>query len=194
VRKGYKRAKRLGRRAPFREPKSLILILCGGDVTEPSYFHGLVKKYHNAAVATKIVRGKADPIDLLNTADWHLVSEQLDEIWCVTDVNGLFTRVMEAFERVDEIAKIRLAISNPCFELWLLLHFEGRTAAVGRCRDLARAVRRYVPNYVKAVDFRLFESGVEDAIQRASALKSDEVRCPNPSTGVWELVEKITAN
>ncbi len=34
------RDRRPGRRAPFREPKPVILIVCEGERTEPEYFEG----------------------------------------------------------------------------------------------------------------------------------------------------------
>ena len=54
---------------------------------------------------------------------------EIDEVWCVFDVE--WPRNHPNLRQATEKAKARnvnLAISNPCFELWLVLHFEARTA------------------------------------------------------------------
>lgn len=49
------------RRAPVREERSQVLIVCGGKATEPDYFRGLKKERRNPAVRA-VVDGKGvDP-------------------------------------------------------------------------------------------------------------------------------------
>ncbi|MQY22797.1 hypothetical protein NRB20_59190 [Nocardia sp. RB20] len=43
------------RRAPFREPVTLILIVCGGEATEPLYFNGLRRHLRNSAIKASVV-------------------------------------------------------------------------------------------------------------------------------------------
>ncbi|MGH3940412.1 MAG: RloB family protein, partial [Pseudonocardiaceae bacterium] len=49
--------------------------------------------------------------------------------WCVFDVE--WPKNHPNLKQAIQLARdhnIRLAISNPCFELWLILHFEDQTA------------------------------------------------------------------
>ena len=79
-----------------------------------------------------------------------------DQIFCVFDRNG-----HESFDRARVKIKslagrkkkplpIEEAISVPCFEVWVLLHFERTDAPYERCDDVIIRVRTHVPGYMKA--------------------------------------------
>ena len=95
-------------------------------------------------------------------------------------------------------AGIRTAISNPCFELWLVLHLADQTAYVERhtiqhrARQLGLVDGKSIPDSERC---RLFD-GYEDAKRRAQALDimhGRDGRDPgaNPSSGVWRLIDSI---
>jgi hypothetical protein len=114
-----------------------------------------------------------------------------DEVWCVVDVDEF-----DISEALTAAAKkgVNLAISNPCFEYWLLLHFELCTAPLARYDDVQRRLTKHVPRYDKTrLCFADFAPGVDDALQRArsrcGAPGEEHVR--NPSTGVWALVQQV---
>ena len=56
------------------------------------------------------------------------VNRSFDEVWCIFDRDD-HHRFDEA-TRVAKKAGIRTAISNPCFELWLILHARQQTAFI----------------------------------------------------------------
>ncbi|MCA1186917.1 MULTISPECIES: RloB family protein [unclassified Saccharopolyspora] len=88
-------------------------------------------------------------------------------------------------------AKIRLAVSNPCIEYWLLLHFEEYDGALLDYAAAARRLKRHVCHYAKAsIAFDDYREGLADA--RARAERRCEHECEhqrNPSSGVWRLVD-----
>jgi hypothetical protein len=92
-----------------------------------------------------------------------------------------------------QAAEVELAVSNPCFELWLLLHHERCDSSMACCGDVIARLRKCVPGYDKTrLRFEQFAGGVEQAVSRAAALDAtgrDHRR--NPSTGVWRLVEEM---
>ena len=55
-----------------------------------------------------------------------------DEYWCVFDIDE-HRRVPEAID-MAQANEIRLAISNPCIELWFILHFRDQNAHIERSR------------------------------------------------------------
>lgn len=70
-----------------------------------------------------------------------------DEVWCVVDVDEFdVAKAVVAAHRTQ----VNLAISNPCFEYWLLLHFEACMAPLTCYDDVARRLRKHVPQYDKA--------------------------------------------
>jgi hypothetical protein len=121
----------------------------------------------------------------------HPDSDSFDDIWCVVDVDQFDVRqaVLAAAQ-----AGVGIAVSNPCFELWLLLHFEDCAGHLDGYREAARRLGRHLPGYAKSrLDYADYSGGLSDALARARRLGSrgDDV-CPNPSTGVWQLVERMT--
>jgi RloB-like protein len=203
--KGSRRGSRgLQRRPPRREPKQRILIICEGRVTEAGYFKDLRRAFRNPLVEVEIddqkgvpktlveraaVRKKAAERDAKSQRDEFL---SYDEVWCVFDVDE-HPHLSDARQQARDNG-IDLAISNPCFELWALLHFQDHSAFVERKR-LRGMLKRHLPKYDKALPFKLLRPGYLQAVQRATDLdrRREEAKDVggNPSTGVYRLPEKI---
>lgn len=73
-----------------------------------------------------------------------------DEVWCVFDVDE-HPHLHDARQQARDNG-IDLAVSNPCFELWALLHFQDHTAHIERA-DARRRLKRHLPGYEKALPF-----------------------------------------
>ena len=120
--------------------------------------------------------------------------------WIYSSFNR--TVLIDAHEYVPEAKEkaaannIKLAISNPCFELWLLLHFQEQSAHIER-HQVQSACRGHVAGYVKDVPFQEVFPHYPQAVRRAAALEHwQETRgCAgeNPSTGGYRLTERIVA-
>lgn len=87
-----------------------------------------------------------------------------------------------------------VVVSNPCFELWLLLHFADHGAPVASFAQLKPLLRRHVPDYEKSrIDFEAdYAPTYPDAARRAKALdpSGGDFRL-NPSTNMWRLVDAM---
>ena len=198
------RERRPGRRKPFRDPKPTILIVCEGDVTEPNYFNGFVRAFQNPRVTIHISEEHGVPLTLVRIAkslkdegkaeakrqnDENLA---YDSVWCVYDVDD-HPHLHEAQE-MAEANDIELAISNPCFELWLLLHFRDNPGMQHR-DTIYTKLKDYDPDYEKQVDFARYSAGYDEALKRAERMDklAEDVQSPgcNPTTGVYRLTEEI---
>jgi hypothetical protein len=119
-------------------------------------------------------------------------SHLFDEIWCVYDVDD-HPKLNEARQQAEDHG-IRLAISNPCFELWALLHFEDHGAHIVRER-LRTKLTKHLPKYEKHLPFDKLETSYENAVKRARKLDQacESLGEPgkNPSTGVYKLTERL---
>ena len=123
---------------------------------------------------------------------------EFDEIWCVFDVDQ-HPNVSRAIHDARQ-SGIKVAVSNPCFELWLVLHRDEQTAYIDRQEIQRRsdelritAKKRILPS-AEAI----LVDAVETATQRARALDqrhADNGSPPrsNPSTDVWRLVDQLRA-
>ncbi len=194
----------LRRRRPFAEPRPHVLVCCEGKLSEPSYFDGLKREGHNILLHIEVKPGGMAPKTLVDYAvelkqdavktarrqrDDNL---KYDEVWCVFDVDS-HEHIPDAKQKA-EAHGIKMAISNPCFELWLLLHFQDQRAHVER--DHAQsACRDHMPGYDKEVPFETVFPHYQEAVGRAVALdlwQQEQGRpAGNPSTGVHCLTQRI---
>jgi hypothetical protein len=194
------------RRAPNREPGRRILIVCEGAVTESEYFEAFRGWCKNPRVEIDFDGPAGVPLTLVSKArDRRDKADReasragddflrYDEVWCVFDVDE-HPHVADA--RANALtAGLQLAMSNPCFELWLLLHFADNPGMQHRHELQARLRARMpaVPN--KHVDIEALVAGYDDAYRRAERLardardRGDDVT-GNPSTEVYLLTSSI---
>lgn len=178
--------------------------MCEGDVNEPQYLKGFQAWSKNPLVRVTVAGGEGDPSHVVKRAK-SLKSEAeiearrekdenllFDDVWCLVDVDD-----HKRLEEVADMAKsngIELGISNPCFELWLVLHFRESPGPQDR-KFIQAMVGEFVEGYEKHVDFALFKTGYEEAVKRARCIDDDCRKMGelgrNPSTGVYRLTEAI---
>jgi flavin-binding protein dodecin len=117
-----------------------------------------------------------------------------DEIWCVFDVDD-HPLIPEATDQAKANG-IELAISNPCFELWALLHFQDQQAHIERGK-VQHLCATHMPRYEKKLDYEILRPKYSNAVKRAEDLErlheSRGTAGANPSTTVYRLVELIKA-
>lgn len=193
----------LRRRKPFADPRPRILVCCEDEVTEASYLNSLKAELRIRLVQVEGVPG-GNPQTLVDHAVQRKQKAErdarrekddnlkYDDVWCVFDVD-LHEHIPEAEQKANA-NQIMLAVSNPCFDLWLLLHFQDQRAHIKR--DRAQSVcRDHMPGYDKEVPFELLFPRYQSAVQRAAELDHwQETRgCAgeNPSTGFHRLTERI---
>lgn len=207
VSKRRNRQRRPARRDPHKNPKRRLLVICEGSATEPDYLRGFERWARNATVEVEIPDEQGVPLTLVRNARERKVRAErearrenddflkYDEVWCVFDIDE-HPNLHDALQ-LAAANKIELAISNPCFELWLLLHFRENPGARHH-RNLQRVLRGYIPNYHKRLDFNSIVSGIEDATRRARRLHQDAIEenepNRNPTTGVFLLTDSIAQN
>jgi hypothetical protein len=181
------------------------LVVTEGEVTEPQYLHGFVSWLKNPRVEIRVVGGAGAPRTIVEeakslkkqaeTSARREKDENLkyDDVWCVFDVDE-HPKIPGAMQMARD-NKMSLAISNPCFELWLWLHIEDQPGMQHR-HSMQDLLSQKVPGYSKHVNFQAtFASGYESAVQRArrldEAAERDNDAGRNPTTGVWLLTESI---
>jgi hypothetical protein len=196
------RHSRFQRRAPFRESKPTILIASEGQETEPLYFDEL-KTRHRGVVTVIISAGRSGQTnprrvlkrlkeEISKRASWT----HRDQAWLVVDTDQWSEAERREIQAaVAEDTRIHLAASNPCFELWLLLHFRDAWEAI-TAADLGRLLKSstcFGAYEKEAYDASSLMGRIEDAIGRAKvAGHTAHNQWPTPgTTHVYKVVEKI---
>jgi hypothetical protein len=198
------RPRRPGRPAAYRDPKPTVLVVCEGEMTEPQYLQGFERHFRNARLTFEISDEHGVPMTLVRTAkrlkteaetEAHRERDDniaYDSVWCVFDVDE-HPEVPNAREMARDNG-IELAVSNPCFELWLLLHFRDNPGMKSR-QEIQQMLAEHVTGYVKHVDYSTYSDGYPEAVTRATQLDAaaelDGDTGRNPTTGVYKLTELI---
>lgn len=176
-------------------------------MTETHYFKYVKAALRDSMTTITIENSQGNPLTLVKFADSRrrsagtearrLRDDNLayDSVWCVTDVDD-HPKLPEAKVLAGKL-DIGLAISNPCFELWALLHLDDcrshlTTDAAGN------KLKTWMPSYGKLLDHTQIEG--KYTVARARAIDLSERHHQNglpadsnPSTDVYKLVDELIA-
>ena len=199
-----RRPRRLAKSKPSERDLDRVLVVCEGEKTEPQYFLAFGDHYRLHTLSVEGVG--SDPSALID----HAIrssrrearhGERYDAVWCIFDHDD-HPRFEEASLKA-EAKGFRLARSWPCFEYWLLLHFEysrkpyvrlpGRSPCTACIEDL----RKHLPSYEKSDEgvFAMTHSRLCVALGRAKQAQEDAraTDASSPSTEVHQLVNGLLA-
>lgn len=176
------------------------MVFTEGRSSEPDYVNALRKLpqvARNVALTVEIFPEHGVPLTLVRHAVEHIGDAEIDECWCVFDVEWPLNHPnLRSAVQMAQANGISLAVSNPCFELWLVLHHQDycRFADTSEIESHSRSLdgRRG-----KSIDAALYMPLREVASRRAEELASrherNDCRLPhdNPSSGMYKLVRAI---
>lgn len=208
-RRSRRKPSSLKRRTHVAEPKRRFFVYCEGTETEPAYFHHLRECFENAQVEPIGVGGVARTVAhqaVDRAKDLRLQRrrrgtrtpsyEESDQVWAVFDQDG--------HPNIDEVLtmcrdnRVAVARSNPCFELWLILHFENYDKPATP-RDVQTHLHVLCPEYhhddCPSPSFARLMTGLDAAEERAARQLHlrDREQDPegNPSSTMGNLTQAI---
>lgn len=191
-------------------------LIVGEGKAEEQYFNGLLP--HIEEESRKRVKLKVFPYQDSNSALKHLLNKAIDfratvsdfeigkdEVWIVADkdLNSDF-QLKEAVKQ-SLLEKFNLAISTPCFEIWLLLHLSDLTAThyeidptiEGKANRKAaqnceKELRKVLGSYNKTkIPMDKFLPHVQKAIERARGKETNHDWPIEIGTKVYKVIEKL---
>jgi len=182
--------------------------VCEGAKTEYGYFEDIRKSLRMEPNKIIVLKPQAsDPLGVVREALEERTERQQNQQWVEED---LAWAVFDGDEhiannrdnwrealRLAQEGDIRLAISNPSFEYWYLLHYQDQTSHLTRQRA-TRLLNDHLPMYEKS--HVLYQGELQprtaEAVNRAKQVArladaNGRTSYSNPCTHVWELVEII---
>jgi hypothetical protein len=174
----------LSRRRHVREPRETVLVVTNGERTERDYFEGVRREpWVQAALRVRFCGG--DPTALVAKAAALRDDYDYDNVWAVCDVDEFDVAPAIANARASSVG---LALSNPCFEVWLILHKHSGCPRLSAASQAGKVLVKHLPAWdKKRLNFADFSEHVFDAVERAKALGVPPEA--NPSTAVWRVIE-----
>lgn len=200
-----RRATKKDRKRYTRERKEIILIATEGkNKTERNYFREFNRSIKGCAIVFSD-GNNTDPVnivhDALNSADKRDIEPRNgDSIYAVFDTDFKKESQISEARKLAERNGVEIILSNPCFEVWLLLHFRYSTRGYQSNNEVIKELNDVWPEYRKNIaSFKQLRDRCEDAIENTGKLKkfhnetkgTDIVERCNPSTDVDKLVTRI---
>ncbi|MCC6907804.1 MAG: RloB domain-containing protein [Phycisphaerales bacterium] len=194
----------LRRREGWRETTPRIVLIFEDSRSAPNYFEALrtFRQISNRSIIVDYDESVTDPHSVVKRAvqyrqemiEEHSFSkDDGDQTWVVIDVDR-HERIHEAIQ-LAESQGIGVAVSNPCFEFWILLHFEECAPAIADCSELIRKhLRKHIPKYEKGTaKFSEIVAMAPQACERAARqykakAECDPLKCV-PCTLVYRLIQ-----
>ncbi len=198
----------LKRRVAVRQPRKTILIFSEGERTEPEYLDALKRQPRVRDIAPVDLRvetghGGSVPMTLVSWRLMHAGRLSMKRLrstnsgaYSTSSGPGTIPACKTPSNRRARVASNSRSPSNPCFELWLVLHFQDHSAWLDN--DPARRLRRSLDGSGdKGIDAATYMPLVRDAARRAEELDERHRRNgtafphDNPSSGMHRLLTTI---
>lgn len=174
--------KKQSRKPKFKELNPTYFVFCEGE-TEESYINHLKAKYRlpieidskiagNRITAKYIAHYKQDKFNL-----------NKDKTYFIYDLD-----VPEMLDKLLAIKNTTLLSSNPCFELWYLLHCQEQNVELssGEC---IRKLSAHLPDYAKGKFGCKIKSKIDDKQQKACHRAKKLTIHQKPSSQIYRLIE-----
>lgn len=212
-----RQAAQLARKTGRRETCDRILIVSEGSKTEPLYLNEIRSEFRLGATSVQVQPSQFGTSPLLvveyaehlfknGDVDKNIQPRAFEQVYAVfdrDDHSGYHDALNKAASmngklRNDNNKPVQFSAiaSVPCFELWLLLHFEDVQAPLHRT-DVYQRLRKYLPDYDKgqAGHYKQRCRNLLVATQRAEHLASLTTahNGVEPYTDMYRLVNRLTA-
>lgn len=187
-----------------RSTRRELLVFVEGALTEEAYLTYWHRRFRSQ-VNVEIHEFHGTPLALVSrAAESKEANERAerkgrgrahDEVWCVFDVDE-HPHLAEA-KQLAGASGIRLAISNPCIELWFLWHFTEQTAYIERHAAQEEAAahlhcRKDLDDGALEALGERFAVAKQRAVRVEAKHEGDGTPAPgNPSSDAWRVVEAI---
>ena len=195
-------AKNFARNEPRLKPQPKVLVICEDKKSGKCYFDDANRILRSQLDVEVTHRGKTDPLGILNEA--IDAQNKYDKIYCVID-RDQHENFDEAIQKSRHLENIIIIDSHPCFEYWLILHFnfsrkpyksKGRLSSGELCiKDLKKqnGMETYEKGTSKNLFKTLFGAPLETARKNAekSLQQANDTDDLNPSTKIHILISDM---
>lgn len=192
-----------------------FLIVVEGEGTEIQYFTGLrdtllrrkafeVEVHHPPVTdPVRLVQAAIDSKAARAEAASESMAVNYDQVWVVMDRERQHCERREQIPKARELAAengILIAVSNPCFEFWLMLHYRDRPGPFRDSKHCHSELRKHIPNYSKTrlpLAELLERDRIGKATKRAKQCENyhaDSGGDGNPSSEVYKLLLALNAS
>lgn len=192
-----RRSRPLDRAVPHLRDTRLLIIAAEGRETERQYF----AMFRSTRVQVKVLSAddnRSAPEHVLERLRQFRDEYELgegDALWLMLDVDRWGDKKLAAITQQANTSGFGLAVSYPCFEVWLLFHFSDQAPSAAKCAEVESALREamggsYSKTRLEEARFQPFIHAAADRAQ--SADPSPQGRWPSaPGSHVYRIVRVL---
>lgn len=169
--------------------RRIALVICEGE-TEVGYINLLKRWYKSPVRIVSHIEGTKITQSLVDKRTQELKISALDKV----ETFLMYDMDVPAVNEKVMACNTELLLSNPCFEIWLLLHAKDQKTALNSdavLRELKKCAAVW-NNYNKSVytdtQKAFLREHLNDAITRAKNLRDFQ----NPSSRIYKLIEILS--
>ena len=177
----------MGRKARISKGKQMkpnFFVFCEGE-TEMAYVKFL-RSLYRAPIQVIPKKGKSNiSKDYIEKSKNEYVQTEQDRVFLMYDLD-----VEGMLEQLQKIPNTELLVSNPCIELWFLLHYHDQKTEISsdKCfKKLQKFSKEYKKGTLSEEEKDVLTNNKELAVERAKKL----AKFHNPSSTVYKLLEKL---
>ena len=172
--------------SPSMHMRKIALVICEGE-TEVSYINLLKTWYKSPIRIVSHIEGTKITPTLVEKRTKELKISQFDKV----NTFLMYDMDVKAINKKLQECKAEMLLSNPCFEIWLLLHAKSQKTAISSdvlIKELKKCSSIW-KNYAKSVftDTQKAFLNKNTAVAVARAKELNDLN--NPSTGIYKLIE-----
>lgn len=189
-----------------RKSKRVILVSYEGkNKTEKIYFNNFCNRENDFII--QIVPGnETDPVNLVKQTiqkknELGLDLDADDRAFCIFDTDTKMPKEKQIIEAINLASRynIKIVTSCPCFEMWLLLHYEYTTGYLDNDSVISK-LRKHNDKYEKNYNiYPEIKTYINTAIENAKKLEKFQLENDreknsveaNPHTNIYEIIEDI---
>lgn len=168
--------------------RKIALVICEGE-TEECYINLLKNWYKSPVRIVSHIEGTKITPALVEGRTKELKISRWDKVQTFL----MYDMDVPAVNEKLQACKAELLLSNPCFELWLLLHAKDQRSAIStdavikELKKSASVWRNYAKSTFPETQKAFLKDNIVVAVKRAKELAVLQ----NPSSGVYKLVEVL---
>jgi hypothetical protein len=167
-----------------KEINPTFFVFCEGE-TEEAYIGYLRTKYRLPILIDAKIAGNRITNKYIHNYKKNKPNHPKDKTFLVYDLD-----VPEILERLKAIKNTVLLCSNPCFELWYLLHTQEQKAEITSAVCLQK-LKKHLPNYSKGFFNNELKNKIEERQAKAVSRAAKLTEFKNPSSQLFVFIIEI---
>ena len=146
------------RKSKKRTRKPVLVVAAEGkNVTELQYIMSFQNQHGKYVIHPHRTGHDTDPSGLLKSIEKYWNDNQLskdlgDKAYILLDIDCKEDRLDQIKEKMRGAKFAEFILSNPCFEIWFLLHYDYTAHVFKDGNEVIQQLRRFIPDYEKSLD------------------------------------------